>query len=91
MRRNEPVSQRAVPVGTNANILSTTDQRGWISHVNQDFIDISGYTRDELIGQPHNILRHPDMPRLAFEDMWAKLKSGRSWMGLVKNRCKNGD
>lgn len=56
-----------------------------------DFIKISGFTEEELLGQPHNIVRHPDMPPAAFEHMWSTLKSGRSWMGLVKNRCKNGD
>ncbi len=55
------------------------------------FIKISGFTEEELLGQPHNIVRHPDMPPAAFEHMWSTLKSGRSWMGLVKNRCKNGD
>lgn len=60
-------------------------------NVNPDFIKISGFTEEELLGQPHNIVRHPDMPPAAFEHMWSTLKSGRSWMGLVKNRCKNGD
>ncbi|GAB5478119.1 MAG: methyl-accepting chemotaxis protein [Marinobacter nauticus] len=52
---------------------------------------VSGFSRDELIGQPHNIVRHPDMPPKAYENMWSHLKAGRPWMGLVKNRCKNGD
>ncbi|MCA8757751.1 PAS domain-containing protein [Klebsiella pneumoniae] len=62
-----------------------------MTYVNPDFIKISGFTEEELLGQPHNIVRHPDMPPAAFEHMWSTLKSGRSWMGLVKNRCKNGD
>ncbi|WP_407228476.1 PAS domain-containing protein [Escherichia coli] len=62
-----------------------------ISRTLIDFIKISGFTEEELLGQPHNIVRHPDMPPAAFEHMWSTLKSGRSWMGLVKNRCKNGD
>ncbi len=91
MRINEPVTGRRVPVRDNANILSTTDPRGHITYVNDEFLEISGYSREELIGQPHNILRHPDMPRLAFQEMWDALESGRSWMGIIKNRCKNGD
>lgn len=91
MRINQPVTYRPVPVDSNANILSTTDQRGHITHANGEFIEISRYSREEVIGQPHNLLRHPDMPRLAFDDMWLALHAGRSWMGMVKNRCKTGD
>ena len=91
MRINEPVTGRRVPVRDNANILSTTDPRGHITYVNDEFLEISGYSQEELIGQPHNILRHPDMPRLAFQEMWDTLQNGRSWMGIIKNRCKNGD
>ncbi|RUO45223.1 PAS domain-containing methyl-accepting chemotaxis protein [Idiomarina aquatica] len=74
-----------------ANILSTTNLKGQITYVNQDFVDISGFQRDELIGHGHNIVRHPDMPKQAFKMLWDNLKQGQSWMGLVKNRCKNGD
>lgn len=91
MRSNQPVTQHNVPVARDANILSTTNHKGQITHINDEFVDISGFTREELIGQPHNIIRHPDMPRAAYEEMWARLKSGTSWMGAVKNRCKNGD
>nr|WP_228728061.1 PAS domain-containing protein [Klebsiella pneumoniae] len=59
-----------------------------ITYVNPDFIKISGFTEEELLGQPHNIVRHPDMPPAAFEHMWSTLKSGRSWMGLVKIAVK---
>jgi methyl-accepting chemotaxis protein-1 (serine sensor receptor) len=72
-------------------IVSRTDLNGNITEANPDFVKISGFTEAELIGQPHNILRHPDMPKQAFEDMWRDLKAGRPWTGLVKNRCKNGD
>jgi len=78
-------------VRPNANILSTTNPKGQITHINDEFVDISGFTREELIGQPHNIIRHPDMPRAAYEEMWGRLKSGNTWLGAVKNRCKNGD
>ncbi len=91
MRINEPVTQRRVPVWDDANILSITDPKGKIRYVNDDFIQISGYTADELIGQPHNIIRHPDMPRVVFQQMWQRLRSGQSWMGMVKNRCKSGN
>ncbi|BAU56446.1 aerotaxis sensor receptor protein [Halorhodospira halochloris] len=91
MRVNEPVTQRRVEVAKDATILSTTDPKGKITYVNEDFERISGYHRDELIGQSHNLIRHPDMPRTAFYEMWQRLQSGHSWMGVVKNRCKNGD
>ena len=91
MKINLPVSQREVAVGPRANILSTTDLKGVITYVNPDFIAISGFEEDELLGRSHNLVRHPDMPPAAFADLWRTLKAGRSWMGLVKNRCKNGD
>ena len=91
MRQNFPVTGRCLELPQHANILSTTNLESHISYVNHDFINISGFTEAELLGQPHNIVRHPDMPPAAFAHMWATLKSGRSWMGLVKNRCKNGD
>ena len=62
MRVNEPVTQREVTVGNGANILSTTNPKGQITHINNEFVKISGYSREELLGQPHNIIRHPDMP-----------------------------
>ncbi|MGI2171200.1 methyl-accepting chemotaxis protein [Shewanella sp. MF05960] len=71
-------------------ILSTTNLESIITHVNDDFIATCGYTKEELINQPHNIVRHPDMPKAAFADLWDTIKQGQSWMGLVKNRCKNG-
>ncbi len=91
MRLNLPVSGREVIVGDTANILSTTDLKGTISYANPDFVAISGFDEDELLGQPHNTVRHPDMPEAAFADLWQTLQANRSWMGIVKNRCKNGD
>ncbi|WP_312598433.1 methyl-accepting chemotaxis protein [Stutzerimonas nitrititolerans] len=91
MRVNLPLSGREVSVGENANILSTTDPRGRITYVNPDFVDISGYSESELLGEQHNLLRHPDMPTGAFAHLWACIGAGRSWLGMVKNRCKNGD
>ncbi|MBR7793483.1 PAS domain-containing protein [Undibacterium sp. FT147W] len=72
-------------------IVSKTDIKGRITYVSDDFVRISGFSAEELIGAPHNIVRHPDMPPAAFADLWATVKSGRAWSGLVKNRCKNGD
>lgn len=91
MRVNHPVTHRSVPVGPDANILSTTNPKGQITHINDEFVEISGFSREELIGQPHNIIRHPDMPRAAYEEMWTRLREGKTWLGAVKNRCKNGD
>ncbi len=71
-------------------IISRTDLRGIITYANETFADISGYGVDELIGKPHSILRHPDMPRAAFEHMWKTLKEGNMWQGYVKNMRKDG-
>lgn len=91
MRRNLPITDRVVPLAADAIISSTTDLKGRILEVNDDFVAYSGFSREELIGQAHNLVRHPDMPEAAFEDLWRELKAGRCWRGLVKNRCKNGD
>lgn len=71
-------------------IVSRTDLNGILTHANDAFVEISGYDRDELIGKPHHILRHPDIPAAVYADMWATLKSGQKWHGYVKNLCKDG-
>jgi aerotaxis receptor len=71
-------------------IVSTTDKDGNITHVNHAFIEMSGYTETELIGTPHSILRHPDMPPVAFKDLWDTVKKGEKWQGIVKNLRKDG-
>ncbi|NOQ77157.1 MAG: PAS domain S-box protein [Methylococcaceae bacterium] len=71
-------------------IVSSTDQNGIINHVNKSFVDMSGFTEDELIGQPHCILRHPDMPPAAFKDLWDTVQAGNRWQGYVKNLRKDG-
>jgi aerotaxis receptor len=71
-------------------IVSRTDLQGLITHVNQAFVDMSGWTREELIGQPHHILRHPDMPAAAFKDLWDTVARGAKWQGYVKNLRKDG-
>ncbi|MDD0844973.1 PAS domain-containing methyl-accepting chemotaxis protein [Pseudomonas sp. Gutcm_11s] len=91
MKLNLPISQREVAVDPRANILSTTDLKGVVTYVNPDFVAVSGFSEAELLGHSHNQVRHPDMPAAAFAHLWQTLKGGRSWMGLVKNRCKNGD
>ncbi|KQQ30960.1 chemotaxis protein [Duganella sp. Leaf126] len=91
MRNNQPVSHREVDVLDDQAIVSKTDLQGNIVYVNPYFEQISGYTAEELIGAPQNIVRHPDMPAAAFADLWASIKSGTPWTGIVKNRCKNGD
>jgi len=91
MRNNQPVTQNEQQVQEGAFLVSTTDTRGIIVSANTEFIRLSGYTEQELLGQPHNLVRHPDMPSAAFEDLWSTVKSGNPWHGLVKNRCKNGD
>lgn len=71
-------------------IVSRTDLEGKLTLVNDAFVAISGYTEEELLGQPHSILRHPDMPKAAFADLWETVKAGKKWHGYVKNLCKDG-
>ncbi|HRC87052.1 MAG TPA: PAS domain-containing protein [Thermoanaerobaculia bacterium] len=83
-------SDLEVPYPEGRLIVSRTDPEGVITHVNDSFCEISGYHRDELIGQPHCILRHPDMPAAAFKDLWTTVLAGGRWHGYVKNLCKDG-
>ena len=91
MRLNTPVTQKEFTFSDDYSLVSVTDLKGRITYCNAAFIKVSGYTMDELQGQPHNIVRHPDMPAEAFRDLWATVESGRPWVGIVKNRRKNGD
>lgn len=91
MKKNLPITDNEVTFDSNAAITSTTDLKGALTYINRDFLDISGFTTDELIGKNHNVVRHPEMPSGTFEDLWSTVKTGKAWMGLVKNRCKNGD
>lgn len=91
MRNNQPVTLNEKRFGSADKLISVTDAQGNILECNDAFVQISGFTKAELIGQPHNLVRHPDMPIEAFRVMWSYLKVGKPWMGLVKNRCKNGD
>ena len=91
MRHNLPVTTHACSLADGEMLVSVTDPQGRITYCNPVFVRISGYSTAELLGQPHNIVRHPDMPEEAFRDMWHTIQGGRPWTGLVKNRCKNGD
>ncbi|MGG7447372.1 methyl-accepting chemotaxis protein [Kosakonia oryzendophytica] len=91
MRNNEPVTQKEYVFDNNATLMSTTDPASYINYANDAFIKVSGFSMEEVKGEPHNLVRHPDMPKEAFADMWATLKQGEPWTALVKNRRKNGD
>ncbi len=91
MRTNLPITNVEYPIHDETLIVSKTDLKGRLSYFNDQFVDASGFTEAELIGQPHNIIRHPEMPSEAFEDLWVTLKAGKPWAGAVKNRRKNGD
>ena len=91
MQINQPVTGKEQSVDANIQLITITDLSGKITFANDDFVNISGYKRSELIGQNHNLIRHPDMPAGAFENLWKTIQNKQSWKGLVKNRCKNGD
>jgi len=91
MRVNHPVTNQENRFPEKMTLSSVTDINGVIQYVNKEFIHISGYSQDELLGENHNLIRHPDMPPAAFEHMWQTIKADKPWRGMVKNRCKNGD
>ncbi|MCH7349793.1 PAS domain-containing methyl-accepting chemotaxis protein [Aeromonas sp. MR7] len=91
MRVNQPVTQRERLYPEHQSLISTTDLESRITYANEEFCNIAGFSLDELQGEHHNLVRHPDMPKQAFADLWHHIKDGKSWMGPVKNRCKNGD
>lgn len=88
--RSVIIKDQEVPYPDGKLIVSRTDLDGIITHANQAFVDMSGYSIDELIGENHYILRHPDMPAVAFADLWDTIKSGKKWHGYVKNLRKDG-
>jgi len=91
VKKNLPVTQQEKPFIKGKYIVSKTDLKGSITYANDAFIEMSGFTYEELLGKNHNIVRHPDVPPQAFADLWENLKEGRPWRGIVKNRAKNGD
>jgi len=91
MKKNLPVTGREHRYPDDIHIVSTTDTKGRITSANEDFCRVAGFSEQELLKKAHNIVRHPDMPPAAFKDLWDTIKKGKAWMGVVKNRCKNGD
>jgi aerotaxis receptor len=91
LKNNQPVTQHEQPMPQGSLLVSKTDLKGIITYANDAFVRMSGFSREELIGKSHNIVRHPDMPPQAFKWLWDTLSSGLPWRGIVKNRCKNGD
>ncbi|MEE3636214.1 PAS domain-containing methyl-accepting chemotaxis protein [Pseudomonas sp. AL 58] len=91
MRMNLPVTEHERTFPNEQRLISTTDLNSRITYCNDAFISISGFTNEELVGQTHNLVRHPDMPPAVFAHMWETIKQGKPWMGVVKNRAKNGD
>ncbi|EMF90620.1 PAS domain S-box protein [Leptospira santarosai str. ST188] len=91
MRKNLPVTSQEIEVPTNAVLISRTDTKGKISYVSQDFADISGFSEKEMMGESHNLIRHPAVPPEVFREMWQTIKEGNPWNGIIKNRAKSGD
>ena len=90
MRVNEPVTQQEIDIPDEEPLVSRTDTGGRIQFANHVFVKVSGFTEQELLGAPHNVVRHPSMPEAAFSNLWMTIKAGRPWDGLVKNRAKSG-
>ncbi len=88
MQKPAPVDEEYLFEGRK--IVSETDTRGMITYANRQFCNVSGYMLNELLDQPHNIIRHPEMPKVAFEQMWQDIKRGKEWQGIVKNLRKDG-
>lgn len=91
MRNNQPITQREYALDDETVLISRSDLKGNVTYANAAFVEVSGYTRDELMGAPHSLIRHPDMPEAAYADFWKTIQAGGTWQGTVKNRRKNGD
>ena len=91
MKSNQPATPQEICFSANQRPISQTNPKGIIVYCNDDFVAASGFSREEVIGKPHSILRHPDTPETVFAQMWSYLESGKCWMGTLKNRRKNGD
>lgn len=90
-RSNTLCNQKEIVFPEGEQLVSTTDLKGVITYCNPSFCRVAGYSEDELLGQNHNIIRHQDMPKAAFADLWARLREGNAWRGIVKNKAKSGD
>jgi len=88
IKRPKPIDEEVLFDGRS--LISETDLKGVITYVNRKFVEMTGYSKEEAIGQPHSMLRHPDMPKAAFEGMWKIIKTGKIWDGYVKNLRKDG-
>jgi len=91
MRTNLPVTDIEHTFDETEFVVSKTDPKGRITYCNSVFLRVSGFREDELLGKPHNLVRHPDMREAAFADLWNTVQAGNEWHGIVKNRCANGD
>jgi aerotaxis receptor len=91
MKNSHPATRNEVFPQPGKPLVSKTDLKGIITYVNENVVNVSGYSRSELIGKNHNVIRHPDVPPAVFADLWHMLAAGHPWRGLLKNRCKNGD
>ena len=91
MRNNQPVTNIEHKMRKENVLVSKTDLKGRILYANKAFCNISGFKEKEIIGKPHNIIRHPDMPSEAFQDLWDTISYEKPWHGIIKNRCNNGD
>ena len=91
LKTNLPVTQREFSFPAEQRLISATDLKGNITYCNDEFVAVSGFSHEALLGSAHNIVRHPDMPESVYTHMWSYLLKGKSWMGIVKNRRSNGD
>ncbi|EMN51116.1 PAS domain S-box protein [Leptospira interrogans str. L1207] len=91
MRKNLPITSQEITIPINSVLISRTDIKGRISYVSQDFANISGFSEEEMLGEPHNLIRHPDVPSEIFREMWETIQDGNPWSGIIKNRAKSGD
>ena len=91
MKTNLPVTGREVDYPADESLISSTDLKGRVTFANEGFCRVAKFELDELVGKSHNVVRHPDMPPAAFQNLWDEIKAGRPWVGAVKNRCKDGD
>lgn len=91
MRKNLPITQQEYMFAAHETLVSVTDIQGRMTYCNPAFVTVSGFALEELLGQPHNLIRHPEVPAEAFRDLWATIQAGQPWTGVIKNRRKNGD